>query len=155
MWGLRHALLSALFALLLLLPWAGYCSATYEVTEEQLTILENNLTQLEQHNQELMTLLSESESDLTAASSESETLRAQLAEVQGQLAALRQELTQARSESETALQSLATANDELAKASASFKQSEKEHAKTESALRTQKTLWQVVAIILGGVAIAK
>ena len=155
MWGLRHALLSALFALLLLLPSAGYCSATYEVTEEQLTALEQNLTALQQNNQELMTLLSESESDLTAASSESAELRAQLEAVEIQLSTLKQELTQARSESETALQSLATANDELAKASASFKQFEKEHARTENNLRTQKTLWQIVAIILGGVAIAK
>ena len=155
MWGLRHALLSALFALLLLLPSVGFCSGTYSLTEEQLTTLESNLTMLQQNNQELMTLLAESESDLTAASSESAELRAQLAEVQSQLSALKQELTQARSESETVLQSLKTANDDLANASASFKKSEQEHAKTESALRTQKTLWQVVAIILGGVAIAK
>lgn len=103
---------------------------------------------LERNNTELMTLLDESEMELT------EVTR-QLSESRYQIAELRRELQTLKSESDAARQSLATANAELKKASEYFKQSEAAHAKIEGRLRTQRNLWEALAAVLAGVCIAR
>lgn len=149
-------LASCLLFVLLATSHTAECSGqTYTITEEQLTILETNLTQLKENNQMLLSLLNESNRELATADSSSMILEQELNQALAQIEILQSRLTELKSESEQAKSSLVTANEELASASESLKRSEEAHMKTESALRTQKILWQAIAIILGGVAIAK
>ena len=131
-------------------PSVGSCSESpmYQISETQLTALENHLTALEANNAELMTLLNESEMELTEATQ-------QLNESKNQISELRRELQALKSESEAARQSLKTANEELQKASAYFKASEKEHERIEGRLRTQRNVWEALAVVLTGVCIAR
>ena len=46
-------------------------------------------------------------------------------------------------------------NDELQKASESFKASEAAHRRRENQLERQRLLWQIVSVIIGGVAVAR
>lgn len=137
-------------ALLLLSPSVCSCSEipTYQISETQLMALENHLSALEANNAELMTLLNESEMELTEATQ-------QLNESKNQISELRRELQALKSESEAARQSLKTANEELQKASAYFKASEKEHERIEGRLRTQRNVWEALAVVLTGVCIAR
>ncbi|MBQ9364861.1 MAG: hypothetical protein IJT82_03705 [Schwartzia sp.] len=151
----RKGLLSlALSCWLLSLPCTSY-AATYQMTEAQMQTLESNFLELETRNAQLLKILTESENELTLASSESERLKELLQIANNQLSKLMTELKEARSESERVSKSLETANKELERASESLRKSEAQHKKTESRLRTQKTLWQVLAIILGGVVATK
>ena len=144
-------------SIILLLPllfWlsapVGFCSEsqTYQISEAQLTALENHLNALEANNAALMTLLNESNQDLTEATN-------QLNESKNQIAELRRELQALKNESEAARQSLKTANEELKKASESFKASEKAHAKIEGRLRTQRNLWEVIAAVMVGICVTR
>ena len=145
--------LSIIFLLPLLfwlLPSVGSCSGsqTYQISETQLTALENHLTELESNNAALMTLLEESEMDLTEATR-------QLNESKNQIAKLRNQLQALKNESEEARQSLLIVNEELRKASESFKASERAHEKIEGRLRTQRNIWEAIAAVLAGVCIAR
>ena len=142
-------------ALLLLLacwfwPRVGGCSQSqmYQISESELVTLESHLAALEQNNETLKAILSESSENLTIA------LNA-LTQSRAELATLRAELTQCRIDAESAKKSLETANLELQRASESFKASEKEREKIEGRLRNQRTVWQVLACILAGVAAAR
>ena len=131
-------------------PSVGSCSEIqgYTISETQLTALENHLNTLEANNAALMTLLDESEMELTEATR-------QLSESRNQIIELRNQLQALKSESETARQSLATANEELKRASAFFKASEKAHERIEGRLRTQRNIWEAIAAVLAGVCIAR
>lgn len=145
--------LSIIF-LLPLLFWlsapVGFCSGsqTYQISETQLMALENHLNALEANNAELMTLLNESEMELTEATR-------QLNESKNQIAKLRNQLRVLKNESEEARQSLSIANAELRKASEYFKASERAHEKIEGRLRTQRNIWEAIAAVLAGVCIAR
>ena len=136
--------------LFLLSSSVGFCSEsqTYQISETQLTALENHLSTLEANNAALMTLLNESNQDLTEATQ-------QLSESKNQIAGLRRELQALKRESETARKSLAIANEELKRASESFKQSEKAHERIEGRLQTQRNVWEALAAILAGICIAR
>lgn len=130
--------------------WHGICYAnqTYTISETDLTQLQNHLTALEQNNETLKAILSESNEDLTIA------LDA-LMKSQNELATLKMQLQQAKSDAESAKASLQIANEELQKASQSFKAYEKERDKTESRLRNQRNIWEVLFFVACGVAAAK
>ena len=143
------ALLISAF-LFLFAPSRGICSPsrTYQISESELTALENHLTALEANNETLKTILSESNEDLTIA------LDA-LMKSQNELATLKMQLQQAKSDAESANKSLKIANDELQKAAQSFKQYEKERDKIEGRLRNQRNIWEVLCFVAVGVAVAR
>lgn len=130
--------------------WYGICSAnpTYTISETELQTLQNHLTALEQNNETLKAILSESNEDLTIA------LDA-LMKSQNELATLKAQLQQAKNDAESARNSLQIANDELAKASESFKQYEAARDKTENRLRNQRNIWEVLCFVAVGVAVAR
>ena len=133
-------------------PCVGSCAEvagpTYTITAEELATLEAHLSALETNNKTLSAILSESGEELTAA------LNA-LTQSQTELMKLKAELTQCKAEAESARNSLAIANDELQKASESFKASEAAHRRRENQLERQRLLWQIITVIVGGVAVAK
>ncbi len=131
-------------------PSAGGCSPTptYTISESELQTLESHLLQLEQNNNALVTALSASEMDSASALKE-------LTEARQELTLLRLELTRYRKEAESASESLTIAQDELNNALKSLKESEAAHARTENRLRNQRTAWQIIALILGGVAVTR
>ena len=132
------------------LGWHGTCSAnqTFQISETELQTLENHLTALEQNNETLKAILSESNEDLTIA------LDA-LMKSQNELATLKAQLQQAKNDAESARNSLQIANDELQKASQSFKQYEAARDKTENRLRNQRNIWEVLCFVAVGVAVAR
>lgn len=125
-----------------------YSSPTYQITETELQTLENHLTALEQNNETLKMLLSESDESLTIALEK-------LMESQNELATLKAQLQKAKSDAESANQSLKIANQELQKASQSFKEYEKERDKVEGRLRNQRNIWEVLCFVAVGVAVAR
>ena len=131
-------------------PCVGICSPsqTYTISETELQTLQNHLDALEQNNETLKAILSESSEDLTIA------LDA-LMKSQNELATLKAQLQQAKSDAESAKNSLAIANQELQKASESFKQYEKERDKVEGRLRNQRNIWEVLCFVAVGVAVAR
>lgn len=136
---LKRVALFLTFLLCLLAPVsAGSCSARYEVTEEQLTTLETNLTALQQDNERLRALLIESQTELTQA-------RTQLKASQAECQTLSTQLMQLKETSTKARESLQTAQDATRSAQESLTKSEREHARAEERLRTQKTAWQIVS----------
>jgi chromosome segregation ATPase len=151
MWTIRVKYISALLilsALLWFLPSVGGCSPTYQITEEELTALQNHLTVLETNNETLKNILSESNEDLTKA------LEA-LMKSQSELMTLKTQLQKAKNDAESAKASLKIANDELQKASQYFKECEAAHTKTENRLRNQRNVWEFIAALAVGVAVAK
>ena len=140
----------------------GFCAETYTLTANQLETLQTNLTVLQENNEKFKTLLMESNQDLTIASEQSDSLSdqivvldTQLTESQNQIETLKQQLVTLKQQTAAAQTSLQTANEELASASASFKKYEKEQEKIESQLKTQKSLWQVIAGLAVGYAVSK
>jgi predicted nucleic acid-binding Zn-ribbon protein len=136
--------------LCLSLPCVGICSEnqTYTISETELTTLQNHLNALEQNNETLKAILSESNEDLTIA------LDA-LMKSQNELATLKAQLQQAKNDAESARNSLQIANEELAKAAQSFKAYEKERDKVEGRLRNQRNIWEVLCLVAVGVAVAR
>lgn len=151
MW-IRVKFISVLFLLSVLLwflPSVGGCSPSlYQITEADLMTLENHLTQLEQNNNTLKEILTASDADLTIA------LDA-LKKSQAELLTLKTQLQQAKSDAESAKASLKIANEELQKASQSFKEYEAERDKTENRLRNQRNIWEFIAALAVGVAVAR
>ena len=130
--------------------WHGICSAnpTYQISESELLTLQNHLDALEQNNETLKAILSESNEDLTIA------LDA-LMKSQNELATLKMQLQQAKNDAESARKSLQTANAELKKAALYFKEYEAERDKTENRLRNQRNIWEVLCLLAVGVAVAR
>jgi len=143
-------LLSAAFCLFL--PCVGSCAEvagpTYTITAAELEMLEQHLSALEMNNSTLKTILSESGEELTAA------LNA-LTQSQAELTKLKAELQTCKNEAESARLSLQIANRDLQIASESLKASEAEHRERENQLERQRLLWQILTVIIGGVAVAK
>ena len=100
--------ISLLLCLLLVLPSVGFCSATYQITAEQLTALEQNLNKLESINKTLMLNSDESKVDLLKALSELKQLKEQLKLSLTETTAARQDLQKANQSLEQVNQSLRT-----------------------------------------------
>lgn len=126
----------------------GWC---YEITAEQLQTLEANLAALQANNQRLSQLLSESDSELTTAKNDLDSLFKELATAESELWRLKGELQEASTEAASARQSLRTANAELANACASVKRCEA----VSKRRKWQRAMWQAVSAILGVVAVSR
>ncbi len=151
MWRINWFVVSSLLLLFCFsAPVHGTCSENrmYQISEEELTMLETHLAALESNNNELLSLLAASNLDLNAASTA-------LKESRQELSTLKKQLTELQAETQTLSASLEIVNQELANASASFKASEKERDRIENRLRNQRNIWEVLCCIAVGVAVAK
>ena len=146
----RFIISPLLLAFCLLSAFVGTCyaSQTYTISESELTTLETHLNELTTNNETLKTILTAQDGELTQALN-------LLMKSQSELLTLKTQLQQAKSDAESARSSLKIANEELLKAKESFMKCEAAHDKTEGRLRTQRTIWQVVACVLVGVAAAR
>lgn len=139
----RYIVSALLFFLFLAL--SGTCSAgTYVVTEDELTRLETVFQELKSTNAILMADSTKSQADLIRA------LKL-LRESQDELKKLQSLLTTLQAESTLAKNDLRQANEELAKAKQSFAA----YAKEQKRLRTERTIWMIVAGAAGYFAISK
>ena len=129
--------LIALSLLLLLAFSSTSWAATYQITEAQLTALEQNLNKLESINKTLTLNSDESRADLLKALSE--------------LKLLKEQLKLSLNETTEARQDLSKANDYLQKASLSLKQLESKNKR----LQTETVLWKIIAGIVGVYAVVK
>ena len=129
--------LIALSLLFLLAFSSTSWAATYQITETQLTQLEQNLNQLESVNKTLTLNSDESKKDLLKALDELKLLHTQL-----KLSL--NETTEARSD-------LSKANESLLKVSQSLKALENKNKR----LQSETVLWKVVAGIVGVIAVVK
>lgn len=152
MWTKKNLLKALVISAFLFLSWqsVGICSPsrTFEISETELQQLQNHLDALEANNNLLHEILSESDESLTTA------LDA-LMKSQAELTTLKIQLERAKNDAMNAQESLKIANLELEKASASFKESEREHAKIEGRLRTQRNIWEALFAVAVGVAVAR
>ena len=152
MWRIakRYIMPLLLAACCLCSPSAGFCSGsqTYQISESELTALEQHLIALEANNNELLHLLNASELDLSEASQS-------LSASKKELETLRMQLTELQAETKSLSESLKTANEELKRASKSFKASERERDRIEGRLRTQRNIWEALFAVAVGVAVAR
>ena len=153
MWKIKRVLfITLLLVASLFLCWqsVGSCSEsrTFEISETQLQQLQMHLTELERNNNELLSLLNESNLDLSEASQS-------LSASRKELETLREQLTALQSETQRLDESLRTANAELQNARESFRKSEKERDKIEGRLRTQRNIWEALFAVAVGVAVAR
>lgn len=153
MWKIKRVLfITLLLVASLFLCWqsVGSCSEsrTFEISETQLEMLQKHLNELERNNNELLSLLSASEMDLSEASQS-------LSASRKELETLREQLTALQSETKRLDESLRIANAELQNARESFRKSEKERDKIEGRLRTQRNIWEALFAVAVGVAVAK
>ena len=105
---MKSKTISLLLCLLLVLPSVGFCSVTYQITEQQLQALEQNLNKLESINKTLMLNSDESKVDLLKALSELKSLKEQLKLSLNETTAARQDLLKANQSLEQVNQSLRT-----------------------------------------------
>lgn len=152
MWKKTKLCATAFLLLVLCLCWpsVGGCSPsrTFEISESELQMLEQHLNALEANNNELLNLLNASTLDLNEASQS-------LSASKKELETLRMQLTELQAETKRLSESLRIANAELKRASESFKASERERDKIEGRLRNQRNIWEILCVIVAGVAIAK
>lgn len=152
MWRItkRYIMPLLLAACCLCSPSVGGCSGsqTYQLSESELTALEQHLIALEANNNELLHLLNASELDLSEASQSLSASRQELATLKAQLETL-------QAETKSLSESLRTANEELMRASESFKASERERDKIENRLRTQRNVWEALFAVAVSVAVAR
>ena len=128
---IKRLLLSVLFAFLLASVSPGTCSAQYQITDQELTRLEQIFQQLDENNRQLLSELSESQTDLTQA-------RLKLEEYQRDLAALQNQLLELKAESTAARENLLTAQDLLQKANESLQAYEREVQSEIKGLKLQR-----------------
>lgn len=151
MW-IRKYLCAFFFALCLFLP-VSECTASSQTSLDMVPkeMVIKILDDWSASNEKLLTMLSESESELTTASTELIILKKELAEQKVQLAGLKMELLAAQNDCKNAEQSLLRANEELKVIATDLKTLEKKKSRAEN----QRTFWQIIAAIATGVAIAR
>lgn len=150
---------------LLLLQFCGISSAqspSVTMLPEDLAALEQNCAMSEEALKKSLTELEEARELLTASELELTMLTQELNESEETCAELRQMLTTLRAESarlksELALLKAASvkASTDLAKAEKLLQDTEQVYKKDRKKQVRQTRLWQVIAVIFGGVAIAK
>lgn len=126
-------LLSLLLCCFVLVLPIGSVSAAYQITEPELTRLEQIFSQLSVNNQELLTDLEQSKQDLTTARQKLVSYQQELNQLQVQLTALQLELQLVRTD-------LQTANSSLKKANESLTKYEREVKNEIHALKMQRTI---------------
>ena len=161
----RTKICSALLALCLLFAPSVTFAATIStptLTPEQSITLSQVLTEQEKALEEALSLLSEagvaleeSETELNISLSELAQAKQELIKQKLEIKKLQTILDEQKLELESASASIVNANKLLAQAKAEMEANEKKHTQKENSLRGDRALWQVIAIICGGVAIAK
>ena len=135
---IRQRLLSALLCLCVLFwPVTGW-AAGYQVTEAELTQLEQTFAELKSINSVLLTDSTQSQKDLIRALQLLKESQVELQKLQTQLATLKNESLQAGADLKQAQSSLIAANQ-------SFEAYAKEQKKIQARLKTERALWMVVA----------
>ena len=122
-----------------------------QALNESTTALQTTRNELEQSRTELQTL----RQALTASQKETAELLTNLQMQKSETQRLRQQLTTLQEQSATAANSIEAAQKYLDDTRTEILQNEKAHEKTEKALKNKITAWQIVAAILGGVAITR
>ena len=139
----RRSLLLLLFAYCVLVSFSGSVSAQhiYQVTESELTQLEQIFNQLSGNNQTLLTDFEESSQDLTTDRQKLVSYQQELATLQKQLLMLKSESTKVRSE-------LEQANSLLIRAGESWRKYEREARSDIKSLTWQRNGLIALACIL-------
>ena len=123
-------------------------TATAEA-RQSLTELQTANNQLRQESQTLKNQLSASQTSLTESQKQVSELKLILNQQKQQINQLQERLIGLSSSAENAENSIQAANQSLQQAREEMLAAQKAHEKTEKKLRTQKTLWQILAIGLG------
>lgn len=123
-------------------------TATAEA-RQSLTELQRANNQLRQESQTLKSQLSESQTCLTESQKQVSELTIILNQQKQQINQLHQHLNGLSSSAENAENSIQATNQSLQQARQEMLAAQKAHETTEKRLRTQKTLWQILAIGLG------
>lgn len=139
---IRDGICTLLFSLLVLFSVSGTSSAAvYQITDQELTQLEQNLVQ--------------QESLLNQALEELNLLKLDSTEANKQLMIVKNELSQSRIELKTLREDLQKASASIEKANQLFNEYEKEAKRTQKRLTRQRNLWQVLFFGVGAFAISK
>ena len=134
---------------LLLLFYCGLCSAaTYQVTEQEIKQLESNSQRLSEINAILQLGSTESQKTLLKVSAELKQSQAELQMLKAELQKLQDNLQTAKSLSQSQQDLLTQTNE-------SFRQYANEQKKAQARLKTERTLWQVVAAVAVGAVVIK
>ena len=135
---------------------------TVEMSLTDLTILEQNCTAQEAALQQSMLeleaarqLLTQSEQEMTELLQELSNSEDICAELRQELAKLKVESVKLKSELSLLKISSVKASQELAKAEQSLNAAEKAYKKDRKKQVRQTRIWQMIAVVLGGVAIAR
>ena len=173
---LRKIALYISLLLLLLSPSVGFCSEMLDPTQQTVTLSMNDYQTLRENNRQQAELLTELENQLSQAKialtdskealriarqalTESEieqvNLLTELTKQKEELLTLRSELSKQKTLSESAENSLEKANQYLSDTRNEIMRLEEKHRRTERQLRTQKTLWQILASFLVVYAVQK
>ena len=142
---MRIRLISLLLCWLLLLPTS--CSAA-TATADDLTRLDQIFSELRTNNAILMQDSTKSAMDLIEVSKQLKQSRRELQELKELLMRLQAESIAAKAESRQAQDLLTKANSELTQYAA-------EQKKIQSQLRTEKTVWMILAGVAAGFAVIK
>ena len=164
-------LMAAILCLSLLWPLSsGYCSETTgqpqtqtieqssalsrlqinnEKQKQKLQLLEKELIQLSSQLQLSQTATAEARQSLTESQKQVSELTIILYQQKQQINQLHQHLNGLSSSAENAENSIQATNQSLQQARQEMLAAQKAHETTEKRLRTQKTLWQILAIGLG------
>ncbi len=126
-----------------------------EESQKELTEAKAALIESQEALTEAKELLSISQMTSTEAQQKLISLLEESTMQRAELETLRQELNALKEESATASDALAKANQYLNDTKAEIEANEKAHRARETKLERQRLLWQIVSVILGGVAIAK
>ena len=122
---------------------------------QELTASEERVRMLQEQSATLKEQLRASQEALTISQSEAAQLSSELTEQRREIAQLRARLTGLGNESENAASALQRANESLQSTRLEFQKNEQEHARREKRLNNKITVWQIIAVILGGVALSK
>ena len=135
--------------LCLFLVWQPICyGATYQITEQEMQTLSNNSQRLKQINDYLQLNSTDSLKTLLKVSEELKQSQAELQTLKAELAKLQENLQTAKNLSQSQ-------QDLLTRTNESFQQYAKEQKAIQAKLKTERTIWQVVAIVAGVWGIAK
>jgi len=136
------------------------CSASSQdtmivLTQEQSTELLEMLKQQESALTEALSLVEQAQTELDESNQELIACQAELLKQKRELTALKKILTEQQNELSLASKSIASANTSLEQAKKDMIKLDEQHKAKERKLTAQKTFWQIISIVLGGVAIAK
>ena len=122
---------------------------------EQLQQSQTTTAELRTESENLKNQLTESQAALTKSQQQTAQLLTELQQQKQQTNELQLHWGTLRSYADNAQNSIDKAEKSLQDTRQAFNESEKAHAKTEKSLKNRITAWQIVAAIVGGIAISK